>query len=64
MGFIVICHKCGQLLYEGKDMIPLYRLRCKTDGRYPNYNRKLALRPLSINFDSREMIPLGLQKIS
>ena len=47
LGFSVMCHSCGHVLYDGFDMIPLYRLRRETDGRCPNCKRKLAVHPLS-----------------
>ncbi len=50
MGFSIVCHGCGNVLYDGNDMIPLYRLRRKIDGRCPSCKRKLAVRPLSISF--------------
>ena len=50
LGFSVVCHGCGKLLYEGKEMIPLYRLRYRTDGKCPECKRKLGVRPLSIEF--------------
>ncbi len=48
MAFSVVCHECGEVLYEGRDMIPLYRLRAKCDGRCPACGRKLSINPLSI----------------
>ena len=50
MGFSVVCHECGHVLYEGTDMISLYRLRRKTDGKCPMCKRKLAICPMSIDF--------------
>jgi rRNA maturation endonuclease Nob1 len=60
MGFNVVCHGCGKLLYQGRDLIPLYRLRRRTDGKCPACGRKLAIRPLSIKFEESD----GLQKNS
>jgi len=48
MGFSVVCYGCGEVLYEGRDMIPLYRLRTKLDARCPACGRKLAIKPQSI----------------
>ena len=45
MSFRVVCQKCGQLLYAGRDMVYLYRLRKNTDDRCPLCNRKLSLDP-------------------
>ncbi|MEJ2240862.1 MAG: hypothetical protein P8Y18_01785 [Candidatus Bathyarchaeota archaeon] len=56
MGFSVVCHECGAVLYEGWDMIPLYRLRNKTDGKCPNCGRRLSLRPLSIQLQEHELV--------
>ena len=50
LGFSVVCHGCGKLLYEGRDLIPLYRLRRRTDGKCPVCGRKLGVDPLSIEF--------------
>jgi len=50
LGFSIVCHSCGYVLYDGFDMIPLYKLRREIDGRCPNCKRKLAIRPLSISF--------------
>jgi hypothetical protein len=54
MGFSVVGHGCGKLLYQGKDLIPLYRLRRRTDGKCPSCGRKLAIRPLRISFEETE----------
>ncbi|UCC58924.1 MAG: hypothetical protein JSW14_03225 [Candidatus Bathyarchaeum sp.] len=48
MGFSVVCYGCGQILYEGRDMIPLYRLRAKCNGRCPVCEKQLSISPLSI----------------
>jgi predicted methyltransferase len=48
MAFTVGCHGCGEILYEGRDMIPFYRLRAKCDNKCPACGRKLAINPLSI----------------
>jgi transposase len=53
MGFSVVCHVCGEILYEGRDMIPLYRLRRKTDGKCPCCGRRLAADPIEIIFKER-----------
>ena len=62
LGFSVVCHECGQILYEGRDMIPLYRLRIKTDGKCPSCGRRLGIRPLSIDFNSKEFTNLHFRK--
>jgi len=54
MGFSVVCHGCRKLLYQGRDLIPLYRLRRRTDGRCPGCGRKLSIRPLSISYEKNE----------
>jgi hypothetical protein len=64
MGFDVVCHGCGKLLYHGRDLIPLYRLRGRTDGKCPGCGRKLAIRPLSICYKKTEVETDGLQKNS
>ncbi|UCC57657.1 MAG: hypothetical protein JSW14_04550 [Candidatus Bathyarchaeum sp.] len=48
MAFTVVCHRCGEILYEGKDMISLYRLRAKCNGRCPVCEKQLSISPLSI----------------
>ena len=48
--FSVVCHGCGELLYEGRDMIPLWRLRRRTEGKCPGCGRKLGVRPLKVEF--------------
>jgi rRNA maturation endonuclease Nob1 len=53
MSFIVVCQGCGKILYEGRDMIPLYRLRRKTEGKCPSCGRKLAVDPLSIKLEEK-----------
>jgi len=50
VGFSVVCHRCGQILYEGRDMIHLYRLRRKTDRKCPGCGGKLSINSLGINF--------------
>ena len=60
LGFSVVCHICGQILYEGNDLIPLYRLRRKTDGKCPGCGRKLSVDPLSISFREVECAEDGL----
>jgi hypothetical protein len=54
IGFSVVCHGCGKLLYEGRDLIPLYCLRRRTDGKCPVCGRKLGVDPKSIEFKSCE----------
>jgi hypothetical protein len=48
LGFTVVCHGCGEFLYEGIEMIPIYRLLSKYDGRCPACNRKLSATPKTI----------------
>ncbi|MEJ2272490.1 MAG: hypothetical protein P8X91_08460 [Candidatus Bathyarchaeota archaeon] len=48
MGFSIVCHECGQVLYEGEKM--MRALRRDIDNRCPNCKRKLSLKPLSIEF--------------
>ena len=64
MGFSVVCHGCGKLLYEGRDLVPLYRLRRRTDDKCPACGRKLAIRPLSISFQETDGDVDNIQKIS
>ena len=64
MGFSVVCHGCGKSLYEGSDMIPIYRLRKKTNGRCPGCGRKLSIEPLKITCEKMDSVNSGLQKIS
>jgi len=64
MGFSVVCHDCGKLLHEGRDLIPLYRLRRKTDGKCPDCGIKLSVHPLSIKYQETEGEGDGIQKIS
>ena len=52
MSFTVVCHGCGKILYEGRDMIPLYRLRRKTDGKCPYYKRRLSIDPMSVKVEN------------
>jgi hypothetical protein len=54
LGFTVVCHGCGKLLYEGRDLIPLYRLRRRTDGKCPAFGRKLGVDPIKIEFECSE----------
>jgi rRNA maturation endonuclease Nob1 len=49
--FTIVCHGCGKLLYEGREMIPLYRLRKRTYDKCPSCGRTLAFHPLSIEYD-------------
>ncbi|MFC1487995.1 hypothetical protein ACFLRN_09970 [Thermoproteota archaeon] len=62
MGFSVVCHQCGTLLFEGRDMILLYRLRCRIDGKFTSCGRQLGIRPLSINFQNMEFTNLHSPK--
>jgi hypothetical protein len=55
LGFNVIFHKCGQIFYEGTDMIHLFRLRRKTDNKFLGYGRKLAIHPLSVEVEDKEL---------
>jgi len=48
MGLKIVCHQCNQLLYEGFDLIPFFKLRDKIDGKCPNCKRKLAIRPITV----------------
>jgi hypothetical protein len=48
LGFTVVCHGCGEILYEGRDMIPIYRLMIMHEGRCPSCNRKLSITPKKI----------------
>ncbi len=54
MAFIVVCHGCGEVLYEGRDMIPLYRLKAKHNGKCPKCGRKLANKPQNITLQPIE----------
>jgi hypothetical protein len=49
---------------KGRDLIPLYRLRRRTDGKCLGCGRKLSVRPLSINFEDLEVERVDLKKIS
>jgi len=64
LGFSVVCYGCGKSLYSGRDMIPIYRLRRKTDGKCPSCGRKLSIDPLKITFEKTDRVYIGLQKIS
>ncbi|MEJ2240604.1 MAG: hypothetical protein P8Y18_00445 [Candidatus Bathyarchaeota archaeon] len=55
MGFSVVCHECGHCLYEGRDMIHLFRLRRKINNRCPGCGRKLSIRPFSITVEDKEL---------
>jgi DNA-directed RNA polymerase subunit RPC12/RpoP len=50
MGFSVVCHECGKVLYDGRDMIQLYKLRREIDNKCPNCKRRLALEPIKIEY--------------
>jgi hypothetical protein len=54
LGFSIVCHECGHCLYEGMDMIVLYRLRRKIDNKCPGCGRTLSLYPLSIKIEDQE----------
>jgi len=55
LGFSVVCHKCGHCLYEGRDMIHLFRLRRKIDNKCPCCGKKLSIHPLSIKIEDKEL---------
>jgi len=55
MGFNIVCHKCGHSLYEGEDMIHLFRLRRRINNRCPGCGRKLSIRPLSVKVEDKEL---------
>jgi hypothetical protein len=63
MGFSVVCHGCGEVLYEDRDRIPLYRLRAKCDGRCPEHKRKLSVILLSIILEPIEDFTLENMRI-
>lgn len=48
MGFTVVCHGCGHVLYQGIDIIPFYKLRSQLEGKCPSCERKLAIRPVTV----------------
>jgi uncharacterized protein with PIN domain len=63
MTFKVVCQKCGQVLYEGRDMIPIYRLRAKLDNRCPACNRKLSATPKNIELKPEyDLRPIRIKK--
>ena len=53
-GFSVVCHECGQVLYDGRDMIQLYKLRREIDNKCPGCGRRLALEPIKIEYNVTE----------
>ena len=55
MGFSIVCHECGHSLYEGEDMIHLFRLRRKIDNKCPCCGKKLSIHPLSIKIEDKEL---------
>ena len=59
LGVSVVCHGCGKSLYEGRDMIPIYRLRIKTNGRCPECGRKLSVEPLKITCEKTDDAEVG-----
>jgi hypothetical protein len=42
LGFTVVCHGCGEILCEGRDIVPIHRLMSKYSGKCPACNRKLS----------------------
>jgi len=60
MGFTIVCQECGHSLYEGEDMIHLFRLRRKIDNRCPGCGRKLSIRPLGIKVEDKELKKIWL----
>jgi hypothetical protein len=48
MGLKIVCHACSYVLFEGFELIPFFKLRDQLDGKCPNCNRKLAIRPISV----------------
>jgi hypothetical protein len=64
MGFTAVCHECGEILYEGMDVISLYPLRAKYDCRCPACGRKTHTTPLSItHLNQLKSKYMGLKKI-
>jgi len=45
----VICHGCGQVLYEGTELKPPDEIIHQHDGKCPNCSKKLSLLPLSVD---------------
>lgn len=48
MPLTIVCHRCGEILYKGDDMVSIYEKRVKNEGRCPACGRRLAISPLSI----------------
>jgi hypothetical protein len=46
--FTVACHECGEVLYEGIDLIPLETLTSKYKGNCPACNSQLSITPKTI----------------
>ena len=51
MSFKIVCHVCGHVLYQGRDMIQLYKLRRETDNKCPGCGRRLSLDPIKIEYN-------------
>ncbi|MFP3984465.1 MAG: hypothetical protein ACLFU9_00380 [Candidatus Bathyarchaeia archaeon] len=49
----VHCHKCGTVLYEGRELKPPYEILKDLEGRCPNCHRKLGIIPVTF-----EVIPI------
>ena len=62
MALRLVCHECGKILYEGRDMIPIYMLRKRTEEKCPSCNRKLSIEPLKIIYEKTDGANFGLQK--
>jgi hypothetical protein len=45
------CHRCGEVLYEGVEMIPFYRLMSEFDGRVTSCKRRLLFPPMMIELN-------------
>lgn len=48
MGLSIVCNGCGNVLYDGVDIIPFYKLRQEIDNKCPKCKRKLAIRPITV----------------
>jgi DNA-directed RNA polymerase subunit RPC12/RpoP len=44
----VVCHGCGQLLYEGAELKPPDEIIHQHEGKCPNCGKKLSLLPLGV----------------
>jgi len=51
MGLKIVCHRCGNTLYEGFDLIPFFKLRAELDGKCPKCKRKLSVRPVNVKLE-------------